>query len=739
MKKNTDVTNLENGKPANPSNRKEKRYLRVNNKIPETISDGYFTVDRNWIVKKWNRNAEMMLGVKKEDIVGKNIWNEFAENLPLDFYAKYHRAFLQNIPSHFIEYWPEMKQWFDVTAYSAPDSLSVFFKNVSGEHQTEQQLLLNNARYKLAFDMSNACIWDWNFETDEIYWLGEGHKKCFGYDVEDTFIPFGFKEECLHPEDKNRVLSGLMKFREDNSGKYWEDEFRFKKADGTYCYVHERGFVIYDSTKKPYRMIGSTEDITERKINGIKLAESENRFRSLVHNGSDIIAILNKEGDFNYISPNVNCLGYEVDYFSGKNVFLFIHPDDLDSTLRQFRLLGKQKEVHITPFRFKNKEGNWRWMETKATNLLKEPGVEGIVANSRDITEKKKINDELTILSLIAKETTNAVFIADEKGIISWINEAFTKITGYSLTEIVGKDLSILQGPESDFKTIEHLGEKIKNQESFDCDLILYNKSGRNYWVHMVGQCVHDGNENCLKYFSILTDISDKVLMREKIVEENVKKQKEITEAVISARENERQEIGKELHDNINQILSATKLCIEIAKTSDAHNRKALLTKSTSNIKLAIEEIRKLSKNLETQSISDLGLCGSIRMLLEDTMGAKSIKFEFVHDEISESALNEKLKLNIFRIVQEQLNNIIKHSNATHAAVYMDGNTNEMELLISDDGQGFDISSQKMGLGIRNIIGRAELHQGTVTIDSAPGKGTRVKVLFHLNEELIAS
>ena len=136
----------------------------------------------------------------------------------------------------------------------------------------------------------------------------------------------------------------------------------------------------------------------------------------------------------------------------------------------------------------------------------------------------------------------------------------------------------------------------------------------------------------------------------------------------------------------------------------------------------AIEEIRKLSKNLETQSIKDLGLCGSIRVLLEDAMTVNPIKFEFVHHEISEDDLNEKLKLNIFRIVQEQLHNIIKHSKATRAAVYLDGNTNEVELLISDNGQGFDISRQKMGLGIKNIIARAETHHGKVTIDSAPGK-----------------
>ena len=734
MVNNKNLTNPENRKRENRTKVPDKKYLRVTTHIPETITNGFLVVDRNWIVKKWNNNAEMMLGVKEKDIIGKNIWEEFAEIIPLDFYAKYHRAFLQNIPAHFVEYWPEMSQWFDVTAYSGTDTLSLYFKNVNGAPQSEQQILLNNARYKLAFDTTNGCVWDWNFKNDEIFWVGDGHKKCFGYNVEDTFIPQGFKEKCIHPDDKKRVLDSLKQFVADKPDKNWEAEYRFKRADGSYAYVHEYGYIVTDSDNNPYRMIGSTQDITERKIAEINLAESERRFRSLVHNGSDIIAIVNSKGVFSYINPTINCLGYDVDFFNGKNVFLFIHPDDQPSTIKQFKLLSKQKEVEIKPFRFIDKEGNWRWIETKATNLLDEAGVRGIVTNSRDITEKKKINDELTILSLIAKETTNAVSITDEEGKISWINEAFKKITEYSFADIVGKEMSILHGPESDPKTIEYISQKIKYKEPYDCDIVIYNKSGRKYWVHIVGQCLYDENEKCIKFFSILTDITDKVQMREKIGEENVKKQKEITEAVILARENERQELGKELHDNINQILSATKLCIELAKTSDAHNRKSLLTKSTSNIKLAIEEIRKLSKNLETQSITDLGLCGSIRMLLEDNMISKSIKFEFVHHEIPEDDLNENLKLNIFRIVQEQLNNIIKHSGATHATIYLDGNGNELELLISDNGKGFDTSTQKSGLGLRNIIGRAEVHHGKVTIDSEPGKGSRVKVIFSLKE-----
>jgi len=276
MIKETIIANQENGKPANLTKGTEKKYLRVTNSIPETITDGFFTVDRNWVVKKWNNNAEKMLGVKGEDIIGKNIWEEFAEIIPLDFYAKYHRAFLQNIPSHFIEYWPEKSQWFDVTAYSGGDSLSVYFKNVNGNSQTEQEILLNNARYKLAFDATKDCLWDWNFKTDEIYWLGNAYKECFGYNVQDSFVSLDFKQKCIHPDDKGRVLAGLNLFITTKSGKIWNDEYRYKKSDGSYLFVQECGYIVSDSNNNPYRMIGAN------KKNGIvanKKCYKESRIR----------------------------------------------------------------------------------------------------------------------------------------------------------------------------------------------------------------------------------------------------------------------------------------------------------------------------------------------------------------------------------------------------------------------------------------------------------------------------
>jgi PAS domain-containing protein len=97
--------------------------------LNEIIENGFFTVDRKWTVTYWNKSAEKLLGVGAKDIVGKNLWDRFAGIIPLDFYIVYHKAFLQEIPNHFEEYWPEIGAWFDVITYYNNNTLSVSFKS----------------------------------------------------------------------------------------------------------------------------------------------------------------------------------------------------------------------------------------------------------------------------------------------------------------------------------------------------------------------------------------------------------------------------------------------------------------------------------------------------------------------------------------------------------------------------------------------------------------------------------
>jgi signal transduction histidine kinase len=169
-----------------------------------------------------------------------------------------------------------------------------------------------------------------------------------------------------------------------------------------------------------------------------------------------------------------------------------------------------------------------------------------------------------------------------------------------------------------------------------------------------------------------------------------------------------------------------------MAKTDD-ENREMCLEKSSGFIVNVIEEIRKISKTLSTPGMI-MGLSESIKILLDDLITVHAIKIKFKEDRINEEDLDEKLQLTIFRIVQEQLNNILKHANATRATINLTKKGNEIVLLISDNGNGCNILKEGNGVGIINIRSRAELYQGVVTTVSNPGEGYALKVVLRLKD-----
>lgn len=477
----------ENGVIKNVS---KERY--PNMAVNETLTNGFFTVDQKWVVKYWNKAAEKILNVEAKDILGKNFWEEFAGIIPLEFYNVYQKAFLQDIPVHFEEYWGEMDSWFDVITYYCDNTLSVSFKSSNYSHREDlenpvQRLKTLTELYRFVTEITNDCLWEWNLSTNEIFWIDGGHKRIFGYQVENALIPQSFWESLIHPGDKDRVLAGLKEMISRGTDSLWVDEYRFKKADGSYAYVHDRGHIICDDGQAS-RMIGATQDISERV------------------------------------------------------------------------LLAKELE------------------KEKSANL------------------------------------------------------------------------------------------------------------------------------------------------------------KEITSAVLEAQEKERREIGKELHENLNQVLAVSKMYIQLAE-KNKRKRKILLEKSTGHITDVMKEIRRISKKLEPQGLENLALSDSINILLDDFRVTHALHIDFLADGINWREVDQKIQINMLRIIQEQLNNILKHAKASHIDIKISGGKSGIILLISDNGMGCNVSQKSNGVGIRNIMSRAELFNGNVTIVSKPGKGYSLHIVFPPDED----
>lgn len=234
---------------------------------------------------------------------------------------------------------------------------------------------------------------------------------------------------------------------------------------------------------------------------------------------------------------------------------------------------------------------------------------------------------------------------------------------------------------------------------------------------------------------AIHNNITAKVRLEEKLEEERLLKQKEINEAIIRVQERERYEISTELHDNVNQQLTVAMMYIASAEQK-FKDESGLLKQSSGFILHAIEEIRKLSQTLVTPLIKHFGLSKAIEGLLDDISAVNTLQIDLTADAFFEDDIKYDFKLSIFRIVQEQMNNIIKHAQATQVNIELMRNNQMIYLKIADNGVGFDSNQQRKGIGLYNIISRAEVYNGVVDIQTGPGKGCGLYITFPLHKEI---
>jgi signal transduction histidine kinase len=235
-----------------------------------------------------------------------------------------------------------------------------------------------------------------------------------------------------------------------------------------------------------------------------------------------------------------------------------------------------------------------------------------------------------------------------------------------------------------------------------------------------------------------LHDISKQKVLEEKLEQEIKLKEKKIAEALQDAKDTERSDIGRELHDNITQLLGVSKLYLDMAK-SGGENSEMYLSRSSEYTLTAIEEIRKLSKELTANTIKNFGLCGAIENIVRDTMEVNPVKISCALESFIEYSVNNKFKHNVYRIVQEQLNNILKHAKATEVVISLSQNEKSIMLTISDNGVGFDTGKKRKGIGIDNIKSRATSYNGTADFVSQPGQGCVLTVTFPVTDKLVSN
>jgi PAS domain S-box-containing protein len=342
--------------------------------------------------------------------------------------------------------------------------------------------------------------------------------------------------------------------------------------------------------------------------------------------------------------------------------------------------------------------------------------------------ELLKANERLLTISRAA---SNAIWEWDMQAGTMFRNEALMEMIGYHQDNSKGLSWWLRRiHPEDRNRVSDKVKEATDHyQNSWQDEYRFKCADGTYKHVQDKGFVLYE-NGLPVKMIGSLQDISNLKELEDKLADEKLQRQKEISETIINVQERERTRIGHELHDNVNQVLSTALLFLDSIKAS-GKEQKQVKEKSVEYLKMAIDEIRKLSKELVIPHFKEQGLVSSIQLLIDDINMASPIRVKFTYD-LESDLLSPGKKIMLFRIVQEQLKNIINHSRAKNAEILLQTKNNDVQLLIKDNGIGFDSKQTHRGIGLSNIYERVSFYNGAVDIQTAPGKGCIVSVTISL-------
>ncbi len=302
------------------------------------------------------------------------------------------------------------------------------------------------------------------------------------------------------------------------------------------------------------------------------------------------------------------------------------------------------------------------------------------------------------------------------------VNDAAIKHYGFTEAEFLNMSIMEIRPQKDISKTKEYIGfQSLTETTSYKGTFIHTKKNGEDIEVDIYSTPILINNRKCKSVIAI--DVTEKNLH-----------ESQITKAIIKTQEDERYEIGGELHDNVCQILATSLMSLGMMRDRMPEEKRIFLDECKSYITMALEEIRNLSHRLAPAFFDDSTLQEAFTELLRSFNPENKYEVLLSFDQaLINYGVGLDLQLNLYRILQEQLRNISRYANADIIRVEMTLSENNLTMKISDNGSGFDPELVKRGIGLSNMKRRAEVFSGTMEVISSPGNGCIIQVSIPLS------
>lgn len=473
-------------------------------------------------------------------------------------------------------------------------------------------------------------------------------------------------------------------------------------------------------------------EITDRNRAETALRENEERLRLATQTGK--VGVWDWDIRKNHVSwtPTVYKMhGVDPDGFDGRveSFSRLIHPDDQELVSTQIEKALSGDAPYEVEFRVPLSDGSINWLYTNAAVLRDTDGPYRMIGATVDITERKLAELELARAAAIVRSSRDAIVGKDLNGIITSWNLGAERLFGYSAEEAIGSSITMLIPSDRVDEEARILDRLRKGGVIDHYETVRQHKNGNLLDISITVSPVADASGQIVGASKIARD------MTERRQTEVAKREREIMSRLVEAQEAERHRIARDLHDHLGQQLTALRLKLESVRSRFAEND--IIAREMDDIQRYASridmDINYLAWELRPTELDQLGLENALGSFVREWSITYGIAAEFHSANGNSHRMRPDLETNLYRIVQEGLNNILKHASASSVNVLLERRAGQIALIIEDNGVGFDPEadrngSGRSGLGLVGMRERAALLGGTLDIESRAGDGTTVFV-----------
>lgn len=584
------------------------------------------------------------------------------------------------------------------------------------------------------------------------YRLHADGKACFPYASEGIQSIYRVSPEevmrdaskvfaVIHPDDLDAVAASIQESAKKLTP--WKHEYRTKYSDGTVRTLlgdatpqkEEDGSILWH---------GYITDITERKKAEAALRESEERFKTMFMQAPMGIALIDSlSGHIYEVNPRfAEIAGRTVEEMATINWMKITHPDDVQADVDK---MVQMNEGKIPGFQLVK-----RYLHPDRTVVWANMTVVPIKSGSNnhprhlcmieDITQRKKAEETLKRyteeLEKSEKRYSDLFNLSPQP---MWLynprtlkfvhaNKAAIRQYGYTETEFLNMRIMDIMTEDQIVKTRELIMKDKMEADSPDG----FSRSSRHH--------KKNGDIIDVEIYNSPIVINETMLRSVIAIDVTERKQYEynITKAIIKAQEDERYEIGGELHDNVCQILAACQMSLGMLKDAIPAAKAPYYNQCNDYIKMASDDIRNLSNDLAPAFLKESNLPEAFGRMLNSFNVDHHYETQLhCSENVKNYPLSFELQQNLYRILQEQLKNIAHHAHASSIEVDVAIESNKLNMQIRDNGAGFVVKDAEDGIGFTNIKRRVELYSGKIDIESSPGNGCKISLMIPLRNDTL--